>query len=58
MPPIGALDVIGKQRRAAWANLGDLDKQEARQEFVARLRNLVKNFQIYLDDKTEQERIR
>ena len=50
--------MIGKQRRAAWANLGDMDRQEAKQQFVTRLRNLVKNFQIYLDDKTEQERIR
>ena len=29
LPALGALDVIGKDRRSAWASLGDISKDES-----------------------------
>ena len=58
LPPIGALDVIGKQRRSAWASLGDMEREEAKQQFVDKLLSIENNFQQYLDEKTEQEKKR
>ena len=31
LPDLGTLDIIGKERRAAWERLGDLGREEARE---------------------------
>eukprot|EP00088_Acartia_fossae_P056198 TRINITY_DN6540_c0_g1_i1.p1 TRINITY_DN6540_c0_g1~~TRINITY_DN6540_c0_g1_i1.p1 ORF type:complete len:518 (-),score=176.92 TRINITY_DN6540_c0_g1_i1:283-1836(-) len=55
LPPLGALDVIGKQRRSAWSVLGDMDKQEAKKQFVSKLKSLVPHFQTFINQKSEEE---
>ena len=34
LPPLGALDVIGRDRRSAWSALEDMSKEEAMKGFV------------------------
>ncbi|XP_023334195.1 Golgi resident protein GCP60 isoform X5 [Eurytemora carolleeae] len=58
LPPLGTLDVIGKQRRAAWALLGDLDKIEAKHRFIEKLLTIVPAFQLYIDQKAAEEKER
>jgi len=55
LPPLGALDVIGKQRRSAWADLGDMNKSEAKKQFVQKLTCLVPNFQSHIKEKSQKE---
>jgi len=55
LPPIGALDVIGKQRRAAWALLGEMGKEEAKEKFVKQLVEIVPDFQAFITQKSEEE---
>ncbi|KAG7199219.1 hypothetical protein KM043_018089 [Ampulex compressa] len=39
-PPLGVLDVIGRDRRLAWQNLGDISKQQAMEGFIVLLDKL------------------
>ncbi len=49
VPPLGALDVIGKDRRNAWAALGELSADEARRKFVSEARRLMPHLAPYLE---------
>ncbi|KZC13457.1 PREDICTED: Golgi resident protein GCP60 [Dufourea novaeangliae] len=39
-PPLGVLDVIGRDRRLAWQNLGDISKEQAMEGFIVLLDKL------------------
>lgn len=39
-PPLGVLDVIGKDRRLAWQSLGDISKEQAMEGFIVLLDKL------------------
>lgn len=51
LPPLGTLDVIGKQRRTAWAHLGDMAKEEAKLEFIREFTRIVPSFSQYQADQ-------
>ena len=48
-PPLGVLDVIGKDRRLAWQNLGDISKEEAMEGFVVLLDKLCPLFKTVVE---------
>ncbi|XP_050737484.1 Golgi resident protein GCP60-like isoform X1 [Eriocheir sinensis] len=60
-PPIGVLDVVGKDRRLAWQALGPMTREEAKQQFINKLSDLVPTFRPYVEamwaDKLEKERL-
>merc|ERR1712179_305391 len=60
-PPLGVLDVVGKDRRLAWQSYGSLDKEGAMQLYVDKLGDLVPTFRPYVEalwaDKLEKERL-
>ncbi|CAL4104531.1 unnamed protein product, partial [Meganyctiphanes norvegica] len=60
-PPLGVLDVVGKDRRLAWQSYGSLEKEGAMQLFVDKLSDLVPMFRPYVEalwaDKVEKERL-
>ncbi|KAG0722468.1 Golgi resident protein GCP60 [Chionoecetes opilio] len=60
-PPVGVLDVVGKDRRLAWQALGPLTREEAKQQFINKVTDLVPTFRPYVEalwaDKLEKERI-
>ncbi|KAG7154056.1 Golgi resident protein GCP60-like [Homarus americanus] len=60
-PPVGVLDVVGKDRRLAWQALGSMSREEAKQQFISTLSNLVPTFRPYVEamwaDKLEKERL-
>ncbi len=58
LPPLGTLDVIGKQRRAAWSQLGNMEKEEAKLEFLREFGRIVPSFQLHLKEQAaaQQER--
>jgi len=49
LPPLGALDVIGKDRRNAWALLGDMTQEEAMLKFVEKVSELMQHLKPYLE---------
>merc|ERR1712029_631541 len=57
-PPLGVLDVVGKDRRLAWQFYGSLDKEGSMQLFVDKLSDLVSTFRPYVEalwaDKLEK----
>ncbi|KAK8723189.1 hypothetical protein OTU49_011895, partial [Cherax quadricarinatus] len=59
-PPVGVLDVVGKDRRLAWQNLGSMSREEAKQQFIDKLSDMVPTFRPYVEalwaDKLEKER--
>ncbi|KAF7991382.1 hypothetical protein HCN44_002944 [Aphidius gifuensis] len=61
LPPLGVLDVIGKDRRLAWQNLGDITKEQAMEGFVVLLDKLCPLFRTVVEAQKrnieEQERI-
>ena len=57
LPPLGTFDIIGKERRAAWEALGDLDKDEAKAQFLAKLMLAAPTFEEFIATKTEQRRL-
>ena len=57
LPPLGTFDIIGKERRAAWEALGDLDRDEAKAQFVAKLLIAAPQFDNFIAVKTEQRRL-
>ncbi|XP_017783749.1 PREDICTED: Golgi resident protein GCP60 isoform X2 [Nicrophorus vespilloides] len=59
--PLGALDVVGRDRRIAWQKLGNLSDDQARAGFVELLSRKCYLFSAYIEahrrEKKEQERI-
>ena len=58
LPPLGTLDFIGKERRAAWEKLGELGKNEAKQKFIDNLYKLAPAFTEFVAEKEAAERER
>ncbi|XP_066946654.1 Golgi resident protein GCP60 [Macrobrachium rosenbergii] len=60
-PPVGVLDVVGKDRRLAWQALGSMSREDAMQQFIDSLSDLVQTFRPYVEalwaDKIEKERL-
>ncbi|XP_033208470.1 Golgi resident protein GCP60 [Belonocnema kinseyi] len=60
-PPLGVLDVIGKDRRLAWQNLGDISREEAMEGFVVLLDKLCPLFKTVVEaqkrDVEEKQRL-
>lgn len=60
LPPLGAFDVVGKDRRLAWQKLGQLPSDQARAGFVELLSRRCPLFSTYIEahrrEKKEQER--
>lgn len=61
LPPIGAFDVIGRDRRVAWQNLGNISKSQAMEGFIDSLDRLCASFRPYVEaikkDNEEKERL-
>lgn len=61
LPPLGALDVVGKDRRLAWQKLGNLSADQARMGFIELLSRKCPLFSAYIEahrmEKKEQERL-
>jgi len=49
VPPLGAFDVIGKDRRNMWSSLGDMAPSEARRTFVREVTRLMPHLLPYLE---------
>lgn len=60
LPPLGALDVVGRDRRLAWQKLGQLSADQSRAGFVELLSRKCPLFSAYVEahrrEKNEQER--
>lgn len=60
LPALGALDVVGRDRRVAWQKLGRLSADQARAGFVELLSRRCPLFSAYIEahrrEKKEQER--
>ena len=60
LPPLGTLDVVGKDRRLAWQKLGKLSADQARAGFVELLSRRCPLFSAYVEahrrEKKDQER--
>ncbi|XP_015587980.1 Golgi resident protein GCP60 [Cephus cinctus] len=48
-PPLGVLDVIGRDRRMAWQNLGDISKEQAMEGFIVLLDKLCPLFKTVVE---------
>ena len=61
-PPVGVLDVIGRDRRVAWQNLGQITRMQAQEGFVDLLDRLCPQFRAHVDtvkqDRATQQRAR
>lgn len=61
LPPLGAFDVIGRDRRIAWQNLGNITKSQAMDGFIDLLDRSCAAFKPYIEaikkDREEKERI-
>lgn len=61
LPPIGAFDVIGRDRRVAWQNLGNITKSQAMEGFIDSLDRLCPSFRTYIEaikkDQEEKKRL-
>ncbi|XP_018579759.1 Golgi resident protein GCP60 isoform X2 [Anoplophora glabripennis] len=60
LPPLGAFDVVGRDRRLAWQKLGQLSSDQARTGFVELLSRRCPLFSTYIEahrrEKKEKER--
>jgi len=60
LPPLGTLDVVGKDRREAWQKLGQLSKDQARAGFVELLSRRCPLFSTFVEahrrERDEQKR--
>ena len=54
----GALDVVGRDRRQAWSDLGNLSKEEAKKEFICMLDNLCPKFKPFIMAHVKEEEAR
>lgn len=61
LPPLGAFDVIGRDRRIAWQNLGEITKTQAMEGFIDLLDRSCAAFKPYVEaikkDREEKERL-
>lgn len=61
LPPLGAFDVVGKDRRIAWQKLGNLTSDQARSGFVELLSRKCPLFSTFIEahrrEKKEKERL-
>lgn len=59
-PPLGVLDVIGKDRRVAWQNLGSMSKEDAIDGFIELIDKLCPSFSPYIEavKKNKEENLR
>lgn len=61
-PPLGVLDVIGRDRRLAWQNLGDISKEQAMEGFIVLLDKLCPLFRTVVEaqkrDCEEKQRLK
>ncbi|XP_012281155.1 Golgi resident protein GCP60 [Orussus abietinus] len=61
-PPLGVLDVIGRDRRLAWQNLGDISKEQAMEGFIVLLDKLCPLFKTVVEaqkrDIEEKQRLK
>ncbi|KAK2575954.1 hypothetical protein KPH14_007315 [Odynerus spinipes] len=61
-PPLGVLDVIGRDRRLAWQNLGDISKEQAMEGFIVLLDKLCPLFKTVVEaqkrDIEEKKRLK
>lgn len=61
LPPLGALDVVGHDRRLAWERLGNLSTAQAREGFVELLSRrcplLSAHIEAHRREKEEKQRI-
>lgn len=61
-PPLGVLDVIGRDRRLAWQNLGDISKEQAMEGFIILLDKLCPLFKTVVEaqkrDIEEKKRLK
>lgn len=61
-PPLGVLDVIGRDRRMAWQNLGDISKEQAMEGFIILLDKLCPLFRTVVEaqkrDFEEKQRLK
>ena len=48
-PPLGVLDVIGRDRRLAWQSLGDISKEQAMDGFIVLLDKLCPLFRTFVE---------
>lgn len=48
-PPLGVLDVIGRDRRLAWQNLGDISREQAMEGFIVLLDKLCPLFRTVVE---------
>ena len=59
LPALGALDVIGKDRRSAWASLGDISKDESMKGFIDGVAESMPHLQPHIEAiKKEKESIK
>jgi len=61
-PPLGVLDMIGRDRRLAWQNLGDISKEQAMEGFIVLLDKLCPLFRTVVEaqrrDFEEKQRVK
>lgn len=61
-PPLGVLDMIGRDRRLAWQNLGDISKEQAMEGFIILLDKLCPLFRTVVEaqkrDFEEKQRLK
>ncbi|XP_071573777.1 Golgi resident protein GCP60 [Temnothorax nylanderi] len=61
-PPLGVLDMIGRDRRLAWQNLGDISKEQAMEGFIVLLDKLCPLFRTVVEaqkrDFEEKQRLK
>lgn len=60
LPPLGAFDVIGRDRRVAWQNLGNITKSQAMEGFIDLLDRSCSAFKPYAEaiKKDREEKVR
>merc|ERR1719295_1863750 len=61
LPPLGAFDMIGKDRRRAWSALGKMTKEESMQQFAESVAEFMPQFKSHLEEtkaQREQSRIK
>lgn len=58
LPPLGTFDIIGKERRAAWEKLGDLSKEDAREQYSSRMLELAQGFKAYIIEASRAKELK
>ncbi len=58
LPPLGTLDVVGRDRRNAWASLADMEKPAAMLGFVNRVGELMPHLKPFMEAQCKEEQQR